>query len=230
MRATLSIGVVGGTGQEGSGLALRLARAGHKVVIGSRDAGKAAARAAELRGKLEQSEISGAGNREAAAASELVILTVPYAAQKPTVKEIEAALQGKILVDATAPLVAPRVSQVQLPETGSAVAAVQRMLGERVRVVSAFQNVSAHHLSDLSHEVECDVLVCGDDRAACELVIALARDIGLRAFHAGPICNSAAAEALTSILISINRRYKAPGSGIRITGIAAETAPAAARN
>jgi hypothetical protein len=104
------------------------------------------------------------------------------------------------------------------------------MLGERVRVVSAFQNVSAHHLSDLSHEVECDVLVCGDDRAACEVVIALARDIGLRAFHAGPICNSAAAEALTSILISINRRYKAPGSGIRITGVAADTAPAAARN
>ncbi|HEY1362267.1 MAG TPA: NADPH-dependent F420 reductase [Xanthobacteraceae bacterium] len=230
MRATLSIAVVGGTGQEGSGLALRLARAGHKVVIGSRDAGRAAARAAELRGRLEQGEISGAGNLEAASASELVILTVPYSAQKPTVKEIEAALQGKVLVDATAPLVAPRVSQVQLPETGSAVAAVQRMLGERVRVVSAFQNVSAHHLSDLSHEVECDVLVCGDDRAACEVVIALARDIGLRAFHAGPICNSAAAEALTSILISINRRYKAPGSGIRITGVAADTAPAAARN
>jgi hypothetical protein len=230
MRATLSIAVVGGTGQEGSGLALRLARAGHKVVIGSRDAGRAAARAAELRGRLEQGEISGAGNLEAASASELVILTVPYSAQKPTVKEIEAALQGKVLVDATAPLVAPRVSQVQLPETGSAVAAVQRMLGERVRVVSAFQNVSAHHLSDLSHEVECDVLVCGDDRAACEAVIALARDIGLRAFHAGPICNSAAAEALTSILISINRRYKAPGSGIRITGVAADTAPAAARN
>jgi NADPH-dependent F420 reductase len=125
-------------------------------------------------------------------------------------------------VDATVPLVPPKVSRVQLPADGSAVAAIQRLLGSEVRVVSAFQNVSAHHLRDLGHAVDCDVLVCGDDVEARETVIALARDIGLRAYHAGPIANSAAAEALTSVLIALNIRYKVPGAGIRITGIPAQ--------
>jgi NADPH-dependent F420 reductase len=111
---------------------------------------------------------------------------------------------------------------VQLPPEGSAVAAIQRLLGESVRVVSAFQNVSAHQLKDPSHSVECDVLICGDDVAAREVVVGLAADIGLRGIHAGPIVNSAAAEALTSVLIAINMRYKIPGAGIRITGIPAE--------
>jgi NADPH-dependent F420 reductase len=215
----LAIGIVGGTGQEGSGLALRLAHAQHKVVIGSRDSARAIARAAELAAQLGQASISGADNAQAASLCDIVVLTVPYAAQQSTVKEIAGALDGKILVDTTVPLVPPKVSRVQLPNAGSAVAALQQMLGDRVRVVSAFQNVSAHHLNDLSREVECDVIVCGDDANACDVVIGLARDIGLRAFYAGPICNSAAAEALTSILISINRRYKVPGSGIRITGV-----------
>jgi hypothetical protein len=117
------------------------------------------------------------------------------------------------------PLVPPKVARVQLPEGGSAVAAIQRLLGESVKVVSAFQNVSAHLLQDPAHPVECDVLVCGDDIQARETVIKLSVDIGLRAVHAGPIVNSAAAEALTSILISINSRYKVNGAGIRITGL-----------
>ena len=120
-------------------------------------------------------------------------------------------------VDATVPLVPPKVARVQLPAEGSVVAAIQKLLGEGVRVVSAFQNVSAHHLKDLDHDVECDVLVCGDDVAARQTVIGLAVDIGLRGLHAGPIVNSAAAEALTSILIAINMRYKVPAAGIRIT-------------
>jgi NADPH-dependent F420 reductase len=116
----------------------------------------------------------------------------------------------------------PKVARVQLPSDGSAVAAIQKLLGESVRVVSAFQNVSAHHLKDLSHNVDCDVLICGDDPAAREIVVGLAADIGLRGFHSGPIVNSAAAEALTSILIAMNMRYKVPGTGIRITGLPAE--------
>ena len=108
---------------------------------------------------------------------------------------------------------------MQLPEGGSAVEAIQKMLGSGVRVVSAFQNVSAHHLKDLSHEVECDVLVTGDDIPARETVIELANAVGLRGIHAGPLCNSVVAEALTSVLISINQRYKIPGAGIRITGL-----------
>jgi NADPH-dependent F420 reductase len=128
-------------------------------------------------------------------------------------------LAGKILVDVTVPLVAPKFDRVQLPAAGSAAVALQRKLGDGVKVVSAFQNVAAAHLMDISHAIECDVLVCGDDAAAREIVIGLARDAGLKAWHAGALVNSAAAEALTSVLIAINKRYKIRGSGIRITGV-----------
>jgi len=213
------IAVLGGTGAQGSALALRLARAGHAVTIGSRE-DERARRAAEALAARAGSAISGADNRAAAGAAEVVLLAVPYAAQRATVVDVADQLQGKILVDATVPLVPPKVSVVQLPQAQSAVAAIQEMLGEGVRVVSAFQNVAAAHLADLEHAVDCDVLICGDDRAACELVVGLCADIGLRGLYAGAIRNSAAAEALTSVLIAINRRYKVPGgAGIRITGI-----------
>jgi NADPH-dependent F420 reductase len=213
------IAVLGGTGAQGTGLALRLARAGHEVTIGSRDAARARAAAADLEARIGEA-IAGADNRAAAAAAEIAVLTVPYAAQRATVEEVLAELAGKILIDATAPLNPPKVGVVQLPAGRSAVAAIQELAGASVRVVSAFQNVAAAHLADLAHEVDCDVLVCGDDRGACELAIGLCADMGLRGFYAGPIANSAAAEALTSILITINRRYKVPGgAGIRITGI-----------
>lgn len=215
-----TIAIIGGTGAEGSGIALRLAKAGHRVVLGSRDAAKAKARAAELATLGAGTDIAGDGNGAAAAAAEIVILTVPYAAQRSTIAEIGGALVGKILVDATAPLVPPRVNRVQLPESGSAVAAIQALLGESTRVVSAFQNVSAEKLRALDRAVDCDVLVCADDQGARQTVIDLVASMGMRGIDAGPICNSAAAEALTSLLIWINRKYKVPGAGIRITGIA----------
>jgi len=217
----LTIAILGGTGQEGSGLALRLGNAGHRVIVGSRDSARATAAASEMNGVLGRDAISGAANNAAARAAEIVMLTVPYAAQRTTVEEVREALRGKILIDTTVPLVPPKAARVQLPSGGSAVAAIQALLGEEVRVVSAFQNVSAHRLRDLDHAVDCDVLVCGDDVAARETVIGLAADIGLTAYHAGPIANSAAAEALTSVLIAINMRYKSSGSGIRITGVPA---------
>jgi NADPH-dependent F420 reductase len=219
MQKKFSIAVLGGTGQQGSALALRCAKAGHRTVIGSRDPAKAAAAAKEIKAVIADADVSGTGNKEAAQAAELVMLTVPYAAQRATVEQVREALAGKILIDATVPLVPPKVARVQLPPEGSAVAAIQSFLGASVRVVSAFQNVSAQHLKDLTHDVDCDVLICGDDVAARELVAALAADIGLRAVHAGPIVNSAATEALTSLLISINFRYKIAGAGIRITGL-----------
>lgn len=214
-----TIAVLGGTGAEGSGIALRLARAGHHVIIGSRDAGKAARTCAELQALAPDARLEAADNHRAAAAAQVVILTVPHAAQQATAQDVCEQLAGKILVDATVPLVPPKVARVQLPAGGSAVAALQRRLGEQVRVVSAFQNVSAHQLRAAGHAVDCDVLVCGDDPFAREAVIALAADMGLRAWHAGPIDNSAAAEALTSVLISLNMRYKVTGAGIRITGL-----------
>jgi NADPH-dependent F420 reductase len=214
-----TIAMIGGTGAEGSGIALRLAKAGYRVIIGSRDAAKAARVAQELVRILGQGQITGADNKAAAAAAEIVILTVPYAAERESVEEIRAALVGKILVDATAPLVPPRVNRVQLPPGGSAVAAIQALLGDTVRVVSAFQNVSAEKLKQLDEAVDCDVLVCADDAAARQSVIELVNAIGLHGIDAGPVCNSAAAEALTSVLIWINRKYSVPGAGIRVAGL-----------
>lgn len=217
-----TIAVLGGTGHEGAGLAARWAKAGFPVVIGSRDAARAAEAATAMADRTGGT-VSGNDNASAAAAGEIVVLAVPYAGQQALAKDVQAHLDGKILIDVTVPLVPPKVARVQLPEGGSAVEALQKMLGENVRVVAAFQNVSAHQLADLDAEVNCDVLVTGDDVDARETVVQLAKAIGVTALHAGPLANSAAAEALTSVLISINKRYKvADGAGIRITGIPAQ--------
>lgn len=215
------IAILGGTGAEGSGLALRWANVGHSVILGSRNPDKATESVKHLNQLLGRDCITWQGNLDAAAAADLVVLTVPFKAQQSTVMEVRSALAGKILVDATVPLLPPKVNRVQLPPEGSVVALLQKALGPEVYVISAFQNVSAHHLKDLGHKIDCDVLVCGDNVAARETVIALAGDLGLRGVSAGPICNSVAAEALTSILISINMAYKVPGAGIRITGVPA---------
>ena len=213
------IAILGGTGAEGSGLALRWAHAGHRVILGSRSPDKAVEATAQLNALLGRGGISWASNIDAAKAADVVVLTVPYQAQAATAGEVRAALPGQILVDATVPLVPPKVNRVHLPAGGSAVAALQQTLGPEIRVVSAFQNVSAHHLKDLAHRIDCDVLVCSDDVAARAEVIELANDLGLRGVNAGPVCNSAAAEAITSILIAVNMLYKIPGAGIRITGV-----------
>ncbi len=219
---TYSICVVGGTGAEGGGLALRWARYGHRVMIGSRDVAKAQAAAAELNARLGADLVSGTESAQGAAAADIVVLTVPFAAQQPTVAGLKAALQGKILIDVTVPLVPPKVGTVQLPESDSCVVAVQRMLGDQVWVVSAFQNVSAHKLKNLDYEIDCDVLVASDDKDARAIGIELARHAGLRGIDVGVLANSVVAESLTSVLISINRLYKIPDSGIRITGLPTE--------
>ena len=215
-RATIA--VLGGTGHEGGGLALRWAHVGHDVIIGSCTAEKALD-AAEKFGAQAGKPIRGMANKDATAAAEIVLLTVPYSAQGNTARDVVEGLKGKILVDVTVPLMPPRVMRVQLPAGGSAVNDLQEMLGPDVKVVSAFQNVSAHQLLELGAEVNCDVLVCGNDEAARERVVQLAHDAGIQAWHAGPLPNSAAAEALTSIPIFMNKRYKVEeGSGVRITG------------
>jgi 8-hydroxy-5-deazaflavin:NADPH oxidoreductase len=217
-----TIAVLGGTGQEGSGLALRWAHAGYPVVIGSRDAPRAEAKAAEIRKRLGVGSVEGCDNRRAAERGEIVVLTVPYAAHRPTLEAVKDALAGKLLVDVTVPLVPPQVARVQLPPEGSAAVAAQRLLGAGVKVVSAFQNVSSHLLEDLAATVDCDVLVCGDDKEARAAVVALAEAAGMRGIHGGALANSAAAEALTSVLIFINRRYGLKSSGIRFTGLPAD--------
>ena len=211
------IAIIGGTGALGSGLALRWARAGHSVTIGSRDATRAAKTAAALTEKAG-AVILGKGNTEAAAENDLVVMAVPYASQQATLDAVKPHLDSKILVDVTVPLMPPKVRTVQLPAGGSVAKAVQEELGEGVRVVSAFQNVAAAHLSNLDHAIDCDVLVCGNDKAARATVIKLAEDGGMKAWHAGRIDNSAVAEALTSVLIFLNGTYKLDGAGIRIVG------------
>jgi NADPH-dependent F420 reductase len=238
-----TVAVIGGTGKEGSGLALRWAIAGYPVIVGSRDAGRAAEAAARIEDKarehrpdigdeLDRAEVArrlahaapgrpavrGMANDAAAAACDIAVLTVPFVVQIPTLTEIRGALSGKILIDVTVPLVPPRMLRVQLPEGGSAVVKAQALLGDSVKVVAAFQNVSAAHLAEPDRTVDCDVLVCGDDKAARAAAIRLAEAAGLRGWHAGPLANSAAAEALTSVLMFINRSYGIESAGVRITG------------
>lgn len=210
-----TIAVLGGTGAEGSGLAFRWTRAGYKVIIGSRDA----ERAEEAAAAVGEAGVSGADNETAARACDIAVLTVPFAAQRDTLAQVRAELQGKILIDVTVPLAPPRVSRVQLPAEGSAAQLAQSTLGDGVKVVSAFQSVSAHHLKDPDYKIDCDVLVCGDEKEAREATITLADAAGMTGIHAGPLANAAASEALTSVLIWINRRYKVPSAGIRITGL-----------
>jgi NADPH-dependent F420 reductase len=214
-----TIAVLGGTGAEGSGLAFRWAHSGLSVVIGSRDGGKAEATAAELNALLGRPAVEGLDNEQAAARADIVVLAVPYAVQQSTALSVRQHLVGKVLIDVTVPLVPPKVDRVQLPAGRSAVEQLAEKLGPDVQVVAAFQNVGAHHLKDLSHTIDCDVLVCADSKASREIAIALADAANLVGIHAGPLANAAAVEAMTSVLIAINKAYKAKASGIRITGL-----------
>lgn len=213
-----TLAILGGTGDLGTGLARRWAKAGHRVLIGSRSAESGARAAAALKESVPGADADGMDNAAAAAGGEIVVLTVPYANHQPMLKVAREHVQGKIFVDVTVPLMPPKVRTVHLPEAGSAAKAAQIFLGEDVRVVSAFQNIAATHLQDLEHAIDCDVLVCGNDPEARETVVKLSEDAGMKAWHAGRIENSVVAEALTSTLIFMNARYKIDGAGIRITG------------
>ncbi len=207
-----SIAVIGGTGAEGFGLATRWVRAGYRVLIGSRSAD----RAAEFAEKIGA---EGSDNRAAVSQCDVAVLTVPFSAQSDTLLPLKEALGGKILVDVTVPLRPPKIMRVKLPTEGSAAQIAQKILGDEVRVVSAFQNVSAHHLRDPDYVIDCDVLVTGNDPEARAVVVKISEAAGLRAFEAGPLDNAAAAEAMTSLLLWINRKYKSSGAGIKITAI-----------
>ena len=217
---TKIIAILGGTGNEGPGLARRWARSGqYQVIIGSRQTEKAERVASELNEQLGQNLITGLANSDAAQAAEICVLTVPYSAQGPTLSSLRDTLQGKILVDVTVPLKPPKVSHVDVPDGGSAGQEAQAILGDGVRVVSAFQNVGAAHLAEDESHIECDVLVCGDDKEAKLAAIALAEAAGMRGVDAGPLQNAVVVEGLTAVLIGINLRHKVKGAGIKITGI-----------
>jgi len=207
-----TIAIVGGTGNLGSAIGRRLAKAGYRVVIGSRVAASAVDEAERI-----GHGATGAVNAEAAAAGDVVLVTVPFGAQAATLQDIIPYVSGKIVVDATVPLVPPKVMRVQLPPEGSAALKAKAILGDGVTLVSAFHNVAAHKLAQ-DIDVGCDVLVFGDDKAARGVVVELANAMGLRGLHAGVLVNSAAAEAMTSLLIFMNKYYSVDGAGITITG------------
>jgi hypothetical protein len=212
-----TIAILGGTGDLGTGLAIRWAKAGHRIIIGSRTQEKAEAAVAELKKISPTTPAAAMVNPQAAAAGDIVVLTVPFEHQISTLESVRAGLEGKILIDVTVPLVPPKVGTVQLPPEGSAGKRAQNCLGDGVKVVTAFQNVAAHLLQQ-DVKIECDVLVAGNSKEARDKVIELVHEAGMSGWHAGPIENSAAAEALTSILIQINRRHDISHSGIKIVG------------
>ena len=212
-----TIAILGGTGDLGTGLAIRWSKAGYKIVIGSRTMEKAQAAVEALKKISPQTPAEAMENTAAAAAGDIVVLTVPAEHQLSTLGSVQQHLQGKILIDVTVPLVPPKVGTVQLPPEGSAGKRAQTFLGENVSVVTAFQNIAAHLLQE-DVQIECDVLVAGNKKAARERVVELITEAGMRGWHAGPIENSAAAEALTSILIQINRSGILSHAGIKIVG------------
>ncbi len=218
-RTLVTIAVLGGTGKEGSGLAMRWALHGYRVIIGSRDASKAEARAAELNAQLGGEYLTGMDNLAAAQQANLVVVSVPYQAHHDTLVSVREHLTGKIVIDVTVPLQPPQVRTVHIPESKAAALEAQALLGDSARVVSAFQNVSSEKMSDAQIEVQCDVLVTGDDVSAKEEVIKLVEAAGMRGFDAGPLANAVAAEALTPVLLYMNKKYGKKGLGIRITGL-----------
>ena len=214
-----TIAVLGGTGKEGGGLALRWAHRGYGIIIGSRQQEKAEQAAAELNERLGKEVVRGMLNPDAAREATIVVLSVPYAAHRATLESVYDEVQGKILVDVTVPLKPPDITTVNLPAGRTAAEEAQAFLGEGVRVVSAFQNVSAVHLRDLEHNLPCDVLVSGNDAEAKEIVMVLAEAAGARGIDVGALPNAIVAESLTPVLLAINKRYKIKSAGIRITGI-----------
>ena len=220
-----TLAVIGGTGAEGSGLALRWAAAGYPILIGSRSGQRAARAAAGLTARLPanpgnpSARIRGDINETAAALADVIILSVPYDSQARILEQIRAACQDKTVISVVVPLKPPQVSRVWRPPAGSAAQEAQALLGQNARLVAAFQNISATHLNDLSHSIDCDILITGDDKEAKRTAITLAQAAGMRGIDAGPLVNSGVSEGLTAVLIGINIRRKVKGSGIRITGL-----------
>jgi NADPH-dependent F420 reductase len=214
---TKTVGIIGGTGPEGKGLAARFARAGLDVFIGSRSAEKgeeAAAACAELSG----GKVSGGTNAGAANAGETVIVTLPYEGLAETLKPLAPAIGAKIVVSTVAPLRFGGGWVDMLPtERGSAAEDIQLLLPD-ARVVAAFQNLAARKLANLSHALEGDVIVCSDHAEALQEVIALAEAIGTRGVNAGALANSRYVEGITALLVSVNRNYKQE-TAVRVVGI-----------
>ena len=214
-----ALAILGGTGKEGAGLAMRWALAGYDVIIGSRSEDKAKTRAAEMNEELGGDWLRGLSNAAAAEAADWIVLSVPYGAHRATLESVAEWCRGKVVVDLTVPLRPPEIAAVNLPAGAAAALEAQAILGADVWVAAAFQNVSAVKLRQLDRAVDCDVLVCADSIEAKQAAMRLAEAAGMRGLDAGPLKNAVAVESLTPLLLHINRAYGTSGAGIRITGL-----------
>lgn len=214
----MKIAILGGTGEQGPGLALRWALAGDEVIIGSRQKEKGERVAAELNAELGRALLRGTDNAEAAAAADVVFITVPYSAHVKTLETVREQVQGKIFVDVSVPLDPDNARRVVMPEAGSATEEAKQILGDGVQVVCALQNISAHLLRDMNAEIDCDVLICGD-KDARPVVAELVRKLGINPIDVGPLAAAGLIEPITALLIRLNIKNKVHSAGIRITGL-----------
>ncbi len=212
------IAVIGGTGHHGFGLAARWAQAGRRVIVGSREETKAVEAAGRIHALIHGGDVTGAGNQEAAAAAEVVVLTIPFAAQGEILPAIASAVEGKIVVDTTVPLRRGAPPQIEPVAAGSAAEAAQARLPD-ARVVAAFHTLSATLLANPDQPLEGDTLLCGNDPEAKRLVADLAGALGVRALDAGPLAQAAALERLAALIIGLNKRYGRKAIGVRFTGV-----------
>src|SRR5215470_14171285 len=202
----MNVAILGGTGKEGSGLAMRWALGGHAIIIGSRDAARAHDKAIEMRERTKKLTIVGKENAEAAALGDIVVVALPAAGLSATLPPAREACRGKVVVSTVVP-----------PAVGSSAEEVQALLPE-ANVVAAFHHIAAHELAEAEHDIECDLLMCGADVEAKAVVTELGTSMGLHVIDVGPLTNAGPLEAITAVLATINRRYKLKNSGIKITG------------
>jgi len=215
----MHIGILGGTGKEGAGLAQRWALGGHQVIIGSRDAERARTKAAELSALAGGATITGMANLDAATAAPVVVLTLPASGLAATLVPLKDACRGKVVISTVVPLTFGGGRLFTPPPQGSSAEEVQALLGAEARVVAAFHHIAAHELAATEHDIECDLLLCGGDAEAKKVVAELGQGMGLRAVDVGALTNAGALESITAVLATINRRYKLKNSGIKITGL-----------
>ncbi len=221
----LTIALLGGTGKEGQGLAYRWARAGYRVLIGSRSSEKAVSVTGKIAEILDgASSIVGMTNAEAAHQADIVVLTVPFNAHRSTLESVKDLIKGKILIDVTVPLMPPKLNKVQMPAAGSAALEAREILGEAAEVAAAFHSIS-HELLMKDLPVESEVLVAGTSTYARQETLKLVEAAGLVGWDAGPLENSMVLEGFTSVLININKRYGSTHAGIKITGIPVSSIP-----
>jgi NADPH-dependent F420 reductase len=213
------IAILGGTGKEGAGLGLRWAQAGHAIVIGSRDAERAAVKAGELAAQAPGACVEGMSNRDAAAAADVVVLALPAAGLQKTLPEVKDGCRGKVVVSTVVPLTFGGGRLFTPPPQGSSAEEAQEILGPEARLVAAFHHIAAHELSAADHAIACDLLLCGGDAEARKTVAELGTSMGLRAIDVGALTNAGPLEGITAVLATINRRYKIKNSGIQITGL-----------